>query len=177
MSSFRVRLATTDDVPALSALAIRCFVQTFVDDLAIPYPKDDLALHLERSYGLEATERLIADSSLFLRVAERGGALLGYVLAGSCQLPHPEASAEHGELRRLYVDYTAHGQGVGRELLDAALEWIAASFHGPEWLGVWSGNLKAQAVYQKRGFEKVGEYDYPVGSWTDHEHIYRRPRR
>jgi RimJ/RimL family protein N-acetyltransferase len=45
---------------------------------------------------------------------------------------------------------------------------------GPVWLGVWSGNDRAQAVYARRGFRKVGEYGFPVGDWTDHEYILRK---
>ena len=43
------------------------------------------------------------------------------------------------------------------------------------WLGVWSGNDKAQAFYAKRGFAKVGEYRFRVGETLDHEFIMRRP--
>ncbi|MDY6925211.1 MAG: GNAT family N-acetyltransferase, partial [Pseudomonadota bacterium] len=35
-------------------------------------------------------------------------------------------------------------------------------------------NAKAQAMYAARGFEKVGEYQYPVGDWLDDEFILRR---
>lgn len=171
-----VRPATPADVPALSALAQRTFVQTFVEELGVPYPQGDLEAHLEKAYGLAATQRLVEDASLLLRVVDTGGgALGGYVLAGSCQLPHPEAHATHGELRRLYVAHECHGRGYGRDLMREAFAWLRATFEGPQWIGVWSGNLKAQAIYAKLGFAKVGEYDYPVGSWLDHEFILRRP--
>lgn len=171
-----VRAATESDVPALSALATRTFVETFVDELGVPYPQDDLAHHLEKSYGVAATRALIEDPTLFLRVAEREpeGALVGYVLAGSCGLPHAEADATQGELRRLYVAHEAHGGGIGGALLREALVWLERTFGDPIWLGVWSGNHRAQAIYQRYGFHKVGEYDYPVGQWLDREHIYRR---
>lgn len=45
---------------------------------------------------------------------------------------------------------------------------------GPLWVGVWSGNLKAQKLYAAHGFEKAGEYQYPVGRWLDDEFILRR---
>lgn len=41
-------------------------------------------------------------------------------------------------------------------------------------MGVWSGNHKAQRFYRAYGFDKVGEYGFPVGAWTDHEFIFRR---
>jgi ribosomal protein S18 acetylase RimI-like enzyme len=42
------------------------------------------------------------------------------------------------------------------------------------WIGVWSENLGAQRFYARRGFEKVGEYGFPVGKTLDHEFILRR---
>ena len=38
----------------------------------------------------------------------------------------------------------------------------------------WSGNRKAQKLYEAYGFEKAGEYQYPVGRWLDDEFILRR---
>ena len=57
-----LRAATTTDVPALSALAQRTFVQTFVEELGVPYPAADLAAHLEKAYGLNATRALLDDA-------------------------------------------------------------------------------------------------------------------
>ena len=170
-----VRPATSADVPALSALAQRTFVQTFVDELGVPYPQDDLDAHLEKAYGVAATQSLVDDPSLCLRVVVAdANVLAGYVLAGACQLPHPEARATHGELRRLYVGREWHARGYGRDLMREAFAWLASTFEGPQWIGVWSGNCKAQAIYAKLGFAKVGEYEYPVGTWLDHEFILRR---
>jgi ribosomal protein S18 acetylase RimI-like enzyme len=65
----------------------------------------------------------------------------------------------------------AQGLGAGRALLDAALEWLGGR---RIWLGVWSGNGRAQRVYEKRGFVKVGEYRFRVGETLDEELIFRR---
>ena len=51
---------------------------------------------------------------------------------------------------------------------------MEAHTDGPLWIGVWSGNAKAQKLYGAYGFEKAGEYKYPVGSWYDDEFILRR---
>ena len=51
---------------------------------------------------------------------------------------------------------------------------MEAHTQGPLWIGVWSGNDKAQRLYAAYGFEKAGEYDYPIGAWRDHEFILRR---
>ena len=107
-------------------------------------------------------------------VAERDGELLAFANTGPNTLPHPEARPSHAELRRLYVSKRAQGLGLGTKLLAVALEWMEAHTDGPLWIGVWSGNLKAQKLYAAYGFEKAGEYQYPVGDWLDDEFILRR---
>ena len=107
-------------------------------------------------------------------IAEVDGRLLGYAQVGPCKLPHPEVTADHGELYQIYVRREAQGLGLGKRLLAIALDHLAATRPGPVWLGVWSGNHKAQAVYRKIGFDKVGEYQFPVGAWRDEEYIFRR---
>jgi RimJ/RimL family protein N-acetyltransferase len=55
------------------------------------------------------------------------------------------------------------------------LEWLAAQGYSPLYVGVWSGNSGAQRLYGRFGFEKIGEYDFPVGEHLDREYILRRP--
>jgi RimJ/RimL family protein N-acetyltransferase len=42
------------------------------------------------------------------------------------------------------------------------------------YIGVWSGNAGAQRLYARHGFEKIGEYDFPVGQHLDREFILRQ---
>ena len=42
------------------------------------------------------------------------------------------------------------------------------------WVGVWSENFGAQRFYARYGFDKAGEYLFPVGATRDHEFIFRR---
>lgn len=172
-----LRLATPEDAASLSALAERTFVDTFVRGFQIPYPEADLAAYRRKAFELTELRASLLDPARWWLVAEQGGTLIGFAEAGPCGLPHPEASPAHGELKRLYLDQPAQGQGLGRAMLDRALSWLEQRAEGPLWLGVWSGNLKAQNLYFRHGFTKVGEYDYPVGSWLDREFILRRDGR
>lgn len=170
-----IRPALSSDVAALSALKLAAFRETFLDGFAIPYPPADLARFEAESYGPARVAAELADPLHATWVAQDSeGRLLAYVHVGPCKLPHPEASAEQSELYQLYALNAAQGQGIGRALMDEALDWLAEAMPGPVWLGVWSGNARAQAVYARRGFVKVGEYGFPVGDWTDAEFIYRR---
>lgn len=163
-----IRRATLEDGAALRALAQATFVDTFRH-----YPPADLAGFLP-DYAAKTEAALGPDAKSAAWVLEQGSALLGYVIAGPCTLPHPEVAADDGEIKRLYVVRERFGRGWGRELLRVALAWLDGVGSRPVWLGVWSENLAAQRFYARHGFVEVGTYIYPVGTTRDHELIFRR---
>jgi len=169
-----LRAATPEDAPALAELKLRTFRETFLEDFAIPYPPDDLAIFEAASYAPDAVARELADPAKRAWVVSRDDTLIGYLHVGPCKLPHPDVTPTSGEIYQIYVSRATQGTGIGKLLLDTALEELPKLYPGPIWLGVWSQNLRAQAVYQKIGFSKVGNYQFPVGDWRDDEFIYRR---
>ncbi len=84
-------------------------------------------------------------------VAKEGDRVVGFVGYGS---QSPEAS-DTGEVFALYVLPEYHGTGVGRQLMDAALERLAAY---PK-ICLWAvkGNARAIRFYEKCGFRLTGE--------------------
>jgi diamine N-acetyltransferase len=171
-----IRPARNNEIEALARLKRETFRESFVDGgFAIPYPADDLAIFEEASYSVEKVASELAEAGKACWVVEMDGRLLGYAHVGPTKLPHPEARSGEAELYQIYVRSEAQGLKLGGKLLALALDHLTRTRPGPIWLGVWSGNLRAQAIYAARGFEKVGEYDFLVGSWTDREFIFRRP--
>lgn len=174
MSNLLIRIARPEDAPALTRLGREVFVQTFVEDFSIPYPPEDLSRYLDASFDVAATAERLADPKQAWWVAERGHRLVGFANAGPNTLPHDDAKPTHAELRRLYLAREVQGEGLGARFMDTVLPWMEAHTNGPLWIGVWSGNLRAQRLYARYGFRKVGGYRYPVGSWFDDEYILRR---
>lgn len=174
MTDAVIRPARLEDAEPLARLGRQTFIDTFVTGFGIPYPKDDLAAFLDAGFNTAASETRLAEPGAAWWVAERNGDLLAFANAGPNGLPHPDARPSHMELRRLYVSSAAQGLGLGTKLLTLSLDWMERHTDGPLWIGVWSGNLKAQKLYAAHGFEKAGEYQYPVGRWQDDEFILRR---
>ncbi len=54
------------------------------------------------------------------------------------------------------------------------MAWLQSEGPRDVWIGVWSENHGAQRFYAREGFEKVGEYGFPVGGTVDREFILRR---
>lgn len=159
-------------IPALSALAMETFSETF----GHLYPPEDLNAFLQKSYGPEQVAIEVADTAQFWRIVYDGDTAVAYLHCGPVGLPHPDADPKQaGELKRLYVHSSQQGKGLGKTLLTLAMDWLTSTYgDAPQWIGVWSENLKAQALYQSHGFERVGAYQFPVGRVLDDEFILRR---
>ena len=169
------RRARADDVVALAALKLACFREAFLEDFAIPYPPADLAIFELGCYGEAKVAQELADPTHATWVYETSdGTLLAYAHAGPCKMPHPDATPQSGELYQLYVRRAAQGMGLGKSLLRISLDWLAQHFTDGLWIGVWSGNARAQAIYATEGFRKVGNYEFHVGNHRDAEFILRR---
>ncbi len=154
----------------LADLGARTFSETF----GHLYPADDLAAFLDQSYSPGALTAYLDAPATAAWVMEISGKAVGYALAGPCALPHPEVTEACGELKRLYLLAEWRGGGRGSQLLETVLIWLAETGRPRIWIGVWSENLAAQRLYARRGFEKVGEYDFAVGRARDREFILRR---
>ena len=167
-----IRLAAPADIDAVVELGRVTFTETF----GHLYPEADLEDFLDEAHDPEVYAWAISDARHGLWIAEADGAPVGYALAGPCTLPHPEATPAEGELKRLYIRQSAQGGGLGQALLQAALDWLQRH-NGPGalWVGVWSENFGAQRLYGRHGFQKIGEYEFPVGKVRDREFILRRP--
>lgn len=175
MAEPSIRRAGPCDAETLARLGERTFRETFLEEgFAIPYPSEDLQAFLAAHYTPAAFAARLAEPRGAMWLAEAAGEPLAYSGAGPCGLPHPEASAKDPELHRLYVLRAAQGLGLGRRLLETALDWMDGCDGRCQWLGVWTGNLKAQRLYAAYGFEPVGGYAFPVGRWRDEELILRR---
>ena len=163
------RDATPDDCDVLSALMRETFGATF----AHLYRPADLAAFLAASYTPAQQYAEIIDPQTDTRLAVRDGVLVGYAQIGAFKLPYDAGPAHALELYRLYLREDVQGKGVAATLMDWALTRMRERAAVDAYLGVWSGNERAQKFYARYGFERVGEYQFLVGEARDDEFILR----
>lgn len=168
---YTLRRVTPADAARVADLACRSFTETF----GHLYPPEDLAYFLRTSYTPETQREALEDPARAVWLLEDGEEPIGHLYAGPCGLPHAEVREGDGEIKRLYILAHAHNGGWGAKLMDAAMAWLQENGPRTLWVGVWSENLGAQRFYARYGFERVGEYLFPVGETRDHEFILRRP--
>ncbi len=159
-------------IPLLQGLMRRTFTETF----GHLYPPADLAHYLDTAYApAQLAEELANPQAYWQLVLDDVGEAVAYLECLPAHLPHPDVQPTHGEIERIYVRADQQGKGLGKLLLNVALDHLGERYPGaPQWLGVWSENHKAQAFYRAFGFDKAGEYEFPVGETRDREFIFRR---
>lgn len=170
LPALTVRDAVPEDLAALTALSRK----TFTDKFGHLYNPEDLAAFLDEAHSEAAYQAYLAAPDNLMRVAEYDDGKLGaYLLCSPLSLPAAGALPGAVEMKRLYVDAPLQGQGLGSRFIDEALAWARAR-HAPEmYLSVFSENHGAQRLYTRLGWEKVGEFIFPVGRHEDLEYLLR----
>ena len=180
-SQFVLRRADLSDAEALAKLFERTYRETFVEVFCVGYPEKDLNCNFRSSASPEWFSKIIVDSHQAVWVIEdqTNDELVAYAVVGPAHIndmPHSDLCSNlDGALTHLFVQYNYQSRGLGKKLMNVILPWLEEHHPGrPIWLNVWSGNLKAQKFYTPYGFIKVGEANFPVGEWTDHDFIMKR---
>jgi diamine N-acetyltransferase len=153
-----IRPATVDDVPALADLARRTWSDAFGSAVGPQVEAAELERTRSPAYFIDALRR---DTIL---VSERGGALLGYVQFGDVDTPGVDVRPGDQELHRIYVETALHGEGLGRQLMSAALEHPRLAHATRIYLTVWEENERAIRLYESVGFRSVGTVTFAIGS-------------
>ena len=140
-------------------------------------PAADVQKFVALNLTTERFEEYVADPGRAVLVAEQDGDVVGYAM-----LVHGEpyddavrAVVRHRpttELSKIYVLPDAHGGGVARELLAAAVEVAREIGAAGIWLGTNQANVRAQRFYEKSGFEKIGTKRFHVGDRWEDDFVY-----
>ncbi|WP_218823732.1 GNAT family N-acetyltransferase [Inquilinus limosus] len=114
-------------------------------------------------------ETILADPAQVALVAEVGGALAGFGLAGP---PGDPAFGDRGEVKYLYVGSGFARRGLGRRLLAALAAAMARRGYAALGLGVVVGNDPAIAFYEAQGGRRIGAYIDPGPLWRSDNLLY-----
>jgi ribosomal-protein-alanine N-acetyltransferase len=87
-----------------------------------------------------------------LLVAERGGDLEGFAALRVVRRPPLFAETRRGEIEALFVRREARRRGIGRELAEASLGWMAERGLARAAIQVAAENAPAQAFWRALGF-------------------------
>jgi GNAT superfamily N-acetyltransferase len=149
-----VRPATTDDAPALAELHVRTWQATYAG-IVPQRVLDGLSIERRKAYWLERLSEAGENRRTFVAIV--GGRPGGFVTAGVSRDDDLLAESPNaGEVYAIYVAPWAQAQGVGRALMDAALDWLREHAREPIALWVIVGNETGTGFYEHLGFRRDG---------------------
>jgi len=166
-----LRRAVAEDAAALALVAGATLLDTFAGILS----GRDLVAHCAANNTAAKFATWVNDpaSVVILAEAANGAAPVGYSVLTTPDLP-VETVPNDIELRRIYTLSRLHGSGLGQALMVRALEDARVLAKRRVLLGVYGGNLRARAFYERQGFTPVGTRQFLVGETLHDDMVYAR---
>ena len=154
-----IRTVVPEDAAVLADLART----TFYDAFAATNNATDMALHLERAYGVPQQTAEIQDARITTLLVSRAARRSRMHRFAITIFPSVSGAAPI-ELWRFYVARQWHGRGIAPALMERVKAESRSRGAHTLWLGVWERNDRARAFYAKCGFADVGEHIFLFGT-------------
>lgn len=124
------------------------------------YSLAELNAFLERDFTEEGLRQQILQPDAFtFLLHEMAGTAIGFARI-NWDRPIPFSEERGAELQKIYYLPTSTGQGHGRKLMAAVIDEVGERGVTALWLDVLKSNPRARALYERLGFEWVGELPF-----------------
>ena len=160
-----VRPARPEDAAAIAAVA----AATFGDASPASLPPEVIQAHIDEHLNERVVAAWIADPA---RIVLVGGTapdeVLGYAMLETAATPEAPV-VEHlgetpaGHLSKVYVLAESRGTGLAETLVRDGVARLEALGFRHVWLGTNAQNARANAFYERLGFETIGARTFVVG--------------
>ncbi|WP_047490447.1 N-acetyltransferase [Terriglobus sp. TAA 43] len=170
-TQFRLRQCGPGDEQMLSLVGGASFLEAFADVLDAP----DILAHFHKNHSPEMYGKYMAMPTGRVAVAEvpPGNVPVGYIICCEPDFPIETLPSDY-ELRRIYLLHRFQGLGIGKVLMDRAIEYTRKLGRKRLILGVYGKNHAAIRFYERAGFTQIGERFFTVGSTTHHDAVMAR---
>ncbi len=151
LTKFKIRKATTEDVPLIRELTFKVWPQTYAPILS----KTQIDYMLEMMYSKSSLQQQMNKGSQFIIVYENNEPV-GFAA-------YFEKSPSVFKLDKIYVLPSQQGKGTGRFVIDYIIDKIKKKGATALQLQV-NRNNKARNFYEKLGFVVIEEKDFDIGN-------------
>lgn len=146
-----IRLATESDLPVLGRLgALLLETHYHFDEQRFMAPRTNSA----EGYAWFLRSQL-KDKGVVVFVAERAGAVVGYVYAGIEPASWKELREMAGFIHDVIVEESSQRTGIATSLIQAAMEWLRTNGAPRVVLCTAENNPAAQHLFTRLGFRRT----------------------
>ena len=165
-----IKECTLDDLFLLQEFSYKTFYDTF-GHMNSP---SNMKAYLEKAFNINRLQDELSNSDslfYFLYIDEE---LAGYLKLNEYQAQTDIHDPESIEIERIYVAKEFQGKGLGRTLINKALDVALTRMKLYIWLGVWEKNYKALQFYKNNGFYLIGKHSFFLGEEEQTDFILRK---
>jgi GNAT superfamily N-acetyltransferase len=156
----QIRQARAEDAALIADMSRRTFYDAFADQNT----PEDIAQYMDTQFSRESLMAEVGMPGNIFLLAYLDGQPVGYARLLEHEAPPGMGEGPAAEIVRIYAEQSAIGKGVGKSLMQYALDLAREKGKNWVWLGVWEHNHRAIAFYTKWGFEKFGDHPFILGS-------------
>jgi diamine N-acetyltransferase len=157
--AINLKKCTLEDSRKLQEISYETFHETFKHQNS----PENMNAYLERAFNLKQLEKELSNiSSQFFFVYFKND-VAGYLKVNTDDDQSEEMGDESLEIERIYIKNKFQKHGLGKYLLNKAMEIAIERNKKKIWLGVWEKNESAIAFYKKMGFFQTGAHSFYMG--------------
>ncbi|EEM41063.1 Protease synthase and sporulation negative regulatory protein PAI 1 [Bacillus thuringiensis IBL 4222] len=119
--------------------------------------------YLEKAFNLKQLEKELSNISSQFFFVYFNDEIAGYLKVNIDDAQSEEMGNESLEVERIYIKSSFQKHGLGKYLLNNAIEIAIEHNKKNIWLGVWEKNENAIAFYKKLGFVQAGSHSFYMG--------------
>lgn len=157
--TINIKKCTLEDLSILQEISYETFNDTFKDQNS----PENMKAYLERAYNLKQLEKELSNISSQFFFVYFHNELAGYLKVNTNDAQSEEMGEESFEIERIYIKKKFQKHGLGKYLLNIAMEMAMEGNKKKIWLGVWEKNENAIAFYRKMGFVQTGAHSFYMG--------------
>nr|WP_106783083.1 GNAT family N-acetyltransferase [Lysinibacillus timonensis] len=163
----RIKMCNHEDLRTLQKVSIETFNDTFKEQNS----PENMKAYLEKAFNLEQLEKELTNpfSQFFFIYYENEVA--GYLKVNTNDAQTEDMGDIALEIERIYIKKDFQKHGLGKSLLNQAIEIGKELNKKTIWLGVWEKNENAIAFYHKMGFVQTGAHSFYMGDEEQIDYI------
>lgn len=157
--TIHVKKCTLDEIGLLQKISIETFNETFADQNTA----ENMKAYLDKAFRVEKLEQELLNAHsqfYFIYLNEK---LAGYLKVNTNAAQTEAMGNDSLEIERIYIRKQYHKQGLGKHLLNKAIDIALEQHNNKIWLGVWEKNKNAIAFYTLMGFKQTGSHTFHMG--------------
>ncbi|AFC28134.1 PaiA [Paenibacillus mucilaginosus 3016] len=154
-----IKKCTLEDSRTLQEISYETFNETFKDQNS----PDNIKTYLERAFNINQLETELSHPFSQFFFVYFNNEVAGYVKVNANDAQSEVMGNESLEIERIYIKSKFQKHGLGKVLLNKAMEIALECEKKKIWLGVWEKNENAIAFYKKMGFVQTGAHTFHMG--------------